>query len=109
MILVPLLVALTAAKPSPQAKAIVPAPLHQTKEAVKVYQKPQQPGSLTVQSAAESTLSFYLFDVDGNLVYESRLKQHEQQTIEGLQPGAYTYHAFYADEKLNGGKVEIKN
>lgn len=109
MIILSLAILLTAAKPLPQRDAIVPAPLHQAKKAVKVYQTPQQPGSLTVQSAVEDVLSFYLFDLDGNLVYQSRLKQHEQQTIEGLQPGTYTYHAFDADEKLKGGKVDLKN
>jgi hypothetical protein len=110
MIILPFLILLTTATPvQPVSTDIVPMPLHQTKQAVKVYQTPQQPGCLTVKSANEETLSFYLFDTEGNLVYESRIQQHELQTIKGLHPGTYTYHAFVADERINGGKVEIKN
>ena len=108
MIILPFLLLTTTAKPALQHNTAL-APLHQTKEAVKVYPTPQAAGSLTVQSSSRVVLSFYLFDLEGNLVYESRLEQRGQQTIEGLHPGTYTYHAFCADEKIKGGKVSIKN
>ena len=109
MIVLPLLILLTATKPLHQHAGGVPVALHKTKDALKVYQTPQQSGSLTVHSSAQGTIAFYLFDLEGNLVYESRLQQDKRQTIEGLRPGPYTYQAFDADEEIKGGKVSIKN
>ncbi len=80
-----------------------------SKEVIKVYPTPHEEGCLTVCSATDAAIEFYLFDSEGKLIYQSQMKHREQQTIQGLLPGAYTYHAFRADEKLKGGIVAVKN
>ena len=100
---------LTAANPLPQHTFVKDAAkTSKEKGPLRVYQTPNEAGSLTVSSAIDA-LQFYLFDIEGKLVYQSRIGRHERQTVEGLPPGAYTYHAFRADEKLKGGIVAIKN
>lgn len=95
---------------APRAAAAASAPVaQQTKDPIRVYPTPEAQGSITVLSAAKCTVLFYLFDAEGKLVYQSRLSKHEAQIIEGLTNGTYTYHAFQNDEKLKGGKVDIKH
>lgn len=81
----------------------------ETKEALRVYQTPNLPGSITVRSKIETGLAFFLFDLEGVLVYQTQLKNAGEQTVEGLSAGTYTYHAFQADKRLHDGKVELKN
>lgn len=91
----------------PQAE--VAATTANDKAGVRVYQTPRRPGSLTVQAVGRQPLSFYLFSTEGELVYQTNMQSRGQETIEGLPNGTYTFHAFRADEKLKGGKVELKN
>ena len=100
---------LTTANVSMLAVAEEPAKTVHTKEVLRVYQTPHEEGSLTVRSAADDVLQFYLFDAEGSLVYQREIRGRNLLTVEGLLPGAYTYHAFRADEKLKGGAIAIKN
>jgi hypothetical protein len=91
-----------------RSTAIVPVKVNKAKEVIKVYPTPKNRGSITVQSTNETSLSFYLFDLEGTLVYQAVIKKNEKQTIEGLNKGTYMYNAFLNDENLEGGKVELK-
>lgn len=100
---------LTAAHALPTNVRYETAAVSGAKNFLRVYQTPNEEGSLTVWSTADAALQFYLFDAEGRLVYQNEVKGRGRQTVEGLLPGAYTYHAFRADEKLKGGAVAIKN
>ena len=78
------------------------------KEVVKVYPTPDNQGSLTIHSASEAKLTFYLFDLEGTLIYQSLISKNEKQIISGLSKGIYLYNAFKNDENLKGGKIELK-
>ncbi len=78
------------------------------KEAVKVYATPNNKGSITISSANHNRLSFYLFDLEGNLVYQTPLKKDDTFTVDGLQQGTYTYNAFKNDENIEGGNIILK-
>lgn len=83
-----LLTASLAATQSPEVLFPCEAPVGGfQKEPVAVYQTAQRPGSLTVQSVSRAQVQFYLFDVEGNLVYQTRLSGGEEQIIEGLTAG----------------------
>jgi len=86
---------------------IVPVKQH-AKEVIKVYPTPNNQGSITIHSSNEMALSFYLFDVEGNMIYQSVIKKNEKQQIQGLNKGTYIYNAFKDDQNLEGGKVEVK-
>lgn len=87
---------------------IVPVKIHKAKEVIKVYPTPNNQGSITIHSANNSSLSFYLFDLEGKLVYQTIIKKNEKQLVGGLTKGTYLYNAFLNDENLEGGKVELK-
>jgi hypothetical protein len=78
------------------------------KEVIKVYPTPNNQGSITIQSANKESLNFYLFDLEGNLIYQTTIQQKETQTIDGLTKGTYIYNAFQKDENLEGGKITLK-
>ena len=87
---------------------IVPAKTIKAKEAIKVYPTPNNRGSITIHSARQSPLSFYLFDLEGKMIFQGVIKKEEKQTVEGLTKGTYIYNAFENDETIEKGKVEIK-
>lgn len=77
------------------------------KELVKVYPTPNNEGSITIRSAYTGTLSFYLFNLEGRLIYQSSLKQAEEQIITGFAKGTYIYSVFNNDTNIDGGKINI--
>ena len=87
---------------------IVPVKIARVKEVIKVYPTPNNKGSITIHSPKQSTLSFYLFDLEGKMIFQSVIKKNEKKTVEGLTKGTYFYNAFENDESLEEGKVEIK-
>jgi hypothetical protein len=108
MILFYLSLLLTAGEATIATEPIVPAKIRKVKEVIKVYPTPNNRGSLTVQSANDKALSFYLFDLEGKLVYQSPIGKNEKLLVQGLTSGTYLYNAFLNDENLEGGKVELK-
>jgi len=87
---------------------IAPAKVAKAKEAIKVYPTPNNRGSITIHSAVQSPLSFYLFDLEGKMLFQAVIKKGEKQTVEGLTKGTYIYNAFENDENIDKGKVELK-
>lgn len=100
-------IALLLALQSPQQTV---APLHTVQmaqpEVVKVTVGSD--GSLQVQSAAKLPFTFYLFDLQGTMVYQVTLKRHESKTVDGLSKGTYLYSAFQNDESIEEGKVTLR-
>ena len=87
---------------------VVPVKVKSIKEAIKVYATPGNEGSITIRSANQCTLSFYLFDLEGNLVYQTLLKQNDKLMVEGLVKGTYYYSAFKNDKNIKDGNVVLK-
>ena len=90
------------------AATVVPVKLYKAAETVKVYPTPDNEGSITVSSVNHATLHFYLFDMEGKLIYQTTLKKNDKQTVDGLTKGTYSYNAFQDDESIKGGKVILK-
>jgi len=87
---------------------IVPAKMSNVKEVIRVFPTPNNKGSITIHSGNEASLSFYLFDLEGKLIYQSIINKNERQMVEGLTKGTYLYNAFQKDENLEGGKITLK-
>ena len=93
----------------PASEAVViPVKVAKAKEAIKVYPTPNNRGSITIHSARQSPLSFYLFDLEGRMLFQAVIKKGEKQTVEGLTKGTYIYNSFENDENIEKGKVELK-
>ncbi|HVF80523.1 MAG TPA: T9SS type A sorting domain-containing protein [Flavisolibacter sp.] len=88
--------------------AIVPVKFHKSAETIKVFPTPDNEGSITISSVNRATLQFYLFDLEGKLIYQTTLKKHDKKIIEGLTKGTYLYDAFQNDESIKGGKIILK-
>jgi hypothetical protein len=61
-----------------------------------------------VKSTQEKEISFNLFDMEGNLVLDYKLKKGERKTIAGLNKGDYVYVTFCDDVKTGTGKMQMR-
>jgi hypothetical protein len=77
------------------------------KTVVKLYPNPSY-GKLSVSAITSSSLHFYIFDLEGTLVYQAVLNNRERKTIENLKKGTYLYDVFENDESIEEGKIIIK-
>ena len=77
------------------------------KNIVKIYPNPSY-GKLSVSTNATSTLHFYIFDLEGTLVFQAVLNNKERKIIENLKKGTYSYDVFEKDESIEEGKIIIK-
>jgi hypothetical protein len=102
------LLALSAGNFQNSAAEVVPVKLTSLKEPIQVYPTPYNAGSITISSANTATLDFYLFDLEGNLIYQTTIRKNEKKTADGLTKGTYLYNAFQNDENIKGGKVILK-
>lgn len=78
-----------------------------TKTVIKIYPNPSY-GKLSVSAITSSTLHFYIFDLEGTLVYQAVLNNKERKTIDNLKKGTYLYDVFEKDESIEEGKIIIK-
>lgn len=53
-------------------------------------------------------ISFFVFDKDGALLQNFKLKEKEKQQITGLAKGRYQYRVFTGDEETANGQFEIR-
>lgn len=78
------------------------------KSAVKLYPNPSY-GKVSVSAnMPSSSLHFYVFDLEGTLVYQTVLNNKDRKTIEHLKKGTYLYDVFENDESIEEGKITIK-
>jgi hypothetical protein len=53
-------------------------------------------------------IDFFVFDVQGTLVQNYKMKAKDHYRISGLQRGIYVYRVFNGDEETATGKFEIR-
>ena len=77
------------------------------KNAVRIYPNPSY-GKLSVSAVTSSTLHFYIFDLEGTLVFQTVLNNKDRRVIDKLKRGSYLYDVFENDESIEEGKIIIK-
>jgi len=77
------------------------------KSFVKLYPNPSF-GKVSVSSNTTSLLHFYIFDLEGTLIFQAVLNSKEKRTIEHLKKGTYLYDVFEKDESIEEGKIIVK-
>jgi len=77
------------------------------KSSIKIYPNPSY-GKISVSAITSTPLHFYIFDLEGTLVYQAVLTNKEKKTIEHLKKGTYLYDVFEKDESIEEGKIIIK-
>ena len=63
---------------------------------------------VVVKDIADQTIDFYVFDLEGTMVINYKLRSREKKIITTLEKGAYTYNAFSGDEETDFGKLIIE-
>ena len=53
-------------------------------------------------------VDFFVFDLEGTLVLNYKMKAKEHFRIGGLRKGTYVYHVFRGDEETATGKFDIR-
>ncbi len=79
------------------------------KNLIKIVHNPEQKSvRVVVKDIADQTIDFYVFDLEGTMVVNYKLKSKEKKIITTLEKGAYTYNAFSGDEETDFGKLIIE-
>jgi hypothetical protein len=78
-----------------------------SKTVVKIYPNPSY-GKLSISATTSSPLHFYIFDMEGTLVYQAVLNNKERKMVDNLKKGTYLYDVFENDESIEEGKIIIK-
>ncbi|MFI5186929.1 MAG: T9SS type A sorting domain-containing protein [Chitinophagales bacterium] len=63
---------------------------------------------VVARSGNEKEIEFLVFDIDGNMVLNYKMKAGEKRAISHLKKGFYMYHVFSEDEYLTTGKIEFR-
>jgi hypothetical protein len=64
------------------------------KSVVKIYPNP--------------SLHFYIFDLEGTMIYQTILTNKQKKNIDNLRKGTYLYNVFEKDESVEEGKIIVK-
>jgi len=60
------------------------------------------------KSGIDKEIEFMVFDINGNMVLNYKMKPGEKRTITELKKGSYLYHVFAEDEYLTTGKIVFR-
>ncbi len=63
---------------------------------------------VVARSGNEKEIEFLVFDINGNMVLNYKMKAGEKKAINKLKKGDYMYHVFSDDEYLTTGKIEFR-
>ena len=79
------------------------------KNLIKIVHNPEKNSvRVVVKDIAGETIDFYVFDLEGTMVVNYKLRSKEKKIITNLEKGAYTYNAFSGDEETDFGKIVIE-
>ena len=63
---------------------------------------------VTAKQGMDKDIEFMVFDINGNMVLNYKMKPGEKRTISELKKGSYMYHVFADDEYLTTGKIVFR-
>jgi hypothetical protein len=58
--------------------------------------------------AKADNFDFFVFDMEGKIIVNFKMKEKSHEKITGLERGKYTFRAFSGDEEMAAGKFEIR-
>jgi Secretion system C-terminal sorting domain len=95
--------------PAKKNKSRVKSLSYRNNVSVKIYPDPIKKMMHVVAKANKSKeIDFFLFDMEGTLLRNYKLKAKEHIRIQGLQKGSYIYRVFCGDEETASGNFIIK-
>ncbi len=63
---------------------------------------------VVVKEKEENEIDFFVFDMQGTLILNYKMKAGSHERIAGLARGTYIYRVFTGDEETANGDFEIK-
>lgn len=78
------------------------------KNSIIVSPNPSYNGNITVTTKISEVVHFYIFDLEGTLIYQTVLKENEKKLVSKLTKGTYMYNVFVHDESIEEGKLIVK-
>ena len=78
------------------------------KNSIRIYPNPSYSDNITVYSSCSNEIHFYIFDLEGTLVFQSRLRSKEKILVNNLKKGSYMYDVFLNDTGIEQGKIIVK-
>ena len=77
------------------------------KSAVKIYPNPSF-GRINISANTSEPLHFYIFDLEGTLIFQTVLKNKDKKNIDNLRKGTYLYDVFEKDQSIEEGRIIVK-
>jgi hypothetical protein len=74
---------------------------------IRLYPNPSY-GKVSVTATTTEPLHFYIFDLEGTLIYQAILNNKDRKNVENLKKGTYLYDVFLNDESIEEGKIIVK-
>jgi hypothetical protein len=63
---------------------------------------------VVIKEREEKEIDFFVFDMQGTLILNYKMKAGSHERITGLARGTYIYRVFTGDEETENGDFEIK-
>jgi hypothetical protein len=80
-----------------------------TNTAIKIYPDAiRRMMHVVAKAANRGEIDFFVFDMEGTLMRNYKMKAKDHLRIEGLKKGTYIYRVFSGDEETASGNFEIK-
>ncbi len=79
----------------------------QKEQTVRLLPNTTYSGTLSVVSASKAPLHFYIFDVEGTILFHTLLQPGSKRTVDALKKGVYSYDVFRQDEGVEQGKITV--
>ena len=62
----------------------------------------------TVDGVRGNRYTLYVFDLDGKLVTQSVIRNHETSILPNINSGGYLYEVFVEDQKVENGMLTVR-
>ena len=96
-------------EPAKKNKSKAKASSYRNNASVKIYSDPiRKMMHVVARANRNKEIDFFLFDMEGTLLRNYKLKAKEHIRIQGLQRGSYIYRVFCGDEETASGNFEIR-
>jgi hypothetical protein len=96
-------------KPSKKAKTKTAAFASMNNTAVKIYPDIiKREMHVVAKENDGKEITFFVFDVQGTLIQQYKMKAKDHYRVAGLKKGTYIYRVFSGDEETATGKFEIR-
>ncbi len=97
------------ALPAYPAAVVVTKNLNSKKHKVRLFTASDAKTLLfTVDGITGNRYTLYVFDLDGKLVTQSVIQNHETSILPNIHSGGYLYEVFVEDQKVENGMLTVR-